>query len=57
MLFDTFNRVPIYIGATVSPYSRMISHKSTTLKEYEYHSEVKLIILEEIKKYLKTVRI
>lgn len=48
MLFDTFNRVPIYIGATVSPYSRMISHKSTTLKEYEYHSEVKLIILEEV---------
>jgi len=48
MLFDAFNKVPIYIGATVSPYSRMYAHKSTTLKEYEYHSDVKLIILEEV---------
>jgi len=48
MLFDTFNKVPVYIGASIYPFSRMYAHKSTTLKEYEYNSEVKLIILEEV---------
>jgi len=48
MLFDTLNEVPLYIGATMYPASRMYSHKSTTLKMYENKSIVKMIILEEV---------